>query len=64
MLPFLLWNCESENVELLRPQSRVETVSVGEAIDFLILNPSSKPTKTAKKVCFIPHLTYISQYKD
>ena len=62
IVPFLLWNCESENVNSLKEQQNtVETVSINEAIGFFIIETTSKTTKTTKKDYVIPYLTYISQ---
>ena len=47
-IPFLLWNCESENVDTGQ-QPIIETVPVNEAIVFFTVETTSKPTKTAKK---------------
>ena len=63
-IAFLLWNCENESAGTLEEQSgTIATVSIDEAVNFFMIETISKPTKTDKKVCFIPDLSHISQEK-
>lgn len=61
-LPFLLWNCESENVDPVKEQqNKVETVPVNKAIDFFTAKTASRSAKSAGEDYVIPHLEHISQ---
>ena len=58
---FLLWNCQSENVDPLKQQNTVETVSVDEAINFFTVKTASNSAKSAGEIYAIPHLNHLSQ---
>ena len=61
-ISFLLWNCESENVDAVEEQQNlVETVPFYEAITFLTVKAASQSTKSAGEDYVVPHLRYISQ---
>ena len=61
-IPFLLWNCESENLDTIeRQQNTVETVSVNEAVDFFTAKTAFRSAKSAGEDYVIPHLAHITQ---